>query len=171
MPRPKNKQELLQLSHDNCEKLLSLVTGFSEDLLHREFNFDHRDRNVRDVLAHLHQWHLMMLEWHKVGMSGDKPDMPSTGYTWKTLPDLNKKIWEKYQDTTIEDVQRLFEQSYFEVRNIISKHSDAELFTKKFYKWTGTTSLGSYLISSTSSHYDWAMKLLRKHKKTSQPIV
>ncbi|MEL6140134.1 MAG: ClbS/DfsB family four-helix bundle protein, partial [Bacteroidota bacterium] len=33
------------------------------------------------------------------------------------------------------------------------------------YAWTGTTSLGAYLISSTSSHYDWAYKLIKRCKK------
>ena len=42
---------------------------------------------------------------------------------------------------------------------------DEELFTKKKYHWTGSTSLGSYLVSATSSHYDWALKLIRKSIK------
>ena len=33
------------------------------------------------------------------------------------------------------------------------------------YHWTATTSLGSYLVSATSSHYDWALKLIRKSIK------
>ena len=38
---------------------------------------------------------------------------------------------------------------------------------KKKYKWTGSTSLGAYLVSATSSHYDWAYKLIKKCLKTS----
>ncbi|HOP45228.1 MAG TPA: ClbS/DfsB family four-helix bundle protein, partial [Flavobacteriales bacterium] len=37
-----------------------------------------------------------------------------------------------------------------------------ELFEKKRYRWTGSTSLGAYLVSATSSHYDWALKLIQK---------
>jgi hypothetical protein len=40
-------------------------------------------------------------------------------------------------------------------------HTDAELFTKRRYVWTGSTSLGAYLVSATSSHYAWAAKQLR----------
>lgn len=36
-----------------------------------------------------------------------------------------------------------------------------ELFTKRLYSWTGSTSLGAYLVSSTSSHYDWGKKVKR----------
>ena len=30
------------------------------------------NRNLRDVLTHLHHWHLMLLEWYKVGITGGK---------------------------------------------------------------------------------------------------
>ena len=59
----------------------------------------------------------------------------------------------------------LFQKSFEKVFSIIEKHTDEELFTKKKYKWTGSTSLGSYLISATSSHYDWALKLMKKELK------
>lgn len=59
----------------------------------------------------------------------------------------------------------LFQISFEKVFPIIEKHTDEELFTKKKYKWTGSTSLGSYLISATSSHYDWALKLMKKGLK------
>jgi len=55
--------------------------------------------------------------------------------------------------------------SFNELQDIIRKHSNEELFEKKRYKWTGTTSLGAYLVSATSSHYDWAYKLIKKARK------
>ena len=45
---------------------------------------------------------------------------------------------------------------------LIDSFSDQELFRKAYFSRTGTTSLGSYCISATSSHYDWAMKKLKK---------
>ena len=97
MPRPKNKEELSSLSKANYEKLISFIDGLSPEEQTREFPPGTMNRNIRDVLAHLHHWHLMMLRWYKEGMSGNKPAMPAEGYTWKTVPDLNLKIWEKYQ--------------------------------------------------------------------------
>ncbi|MFY0644140.1 MAG: ClbS/DfsB family four-helix bundle protein [Bacteroidia bacterium] len=107
----------------------------------------------------------MMLEWYTVGMVGNKPDMPAKGYTWKTTPQLNRWIWEKYNQIKLEDAIGHYESSYEKIRALIKKHSDKELFEKKRYKWTGSTSLGSYLVSCTSSHYDWALKLIKKAKK------
>lgn len=50
---------------------------------------------------------------------------------------------------------------------LIAGHSEEELFTKKYYKWTNTTSLGAIFISSTSSHYDWAIK---KYENSRKPL-
>jgi hypothetical protein len=119
------------------------------------------NRNIRDVLAHLHHWHLLFLDWYEVGMKGEKPAMPSKGYTWKDTPQLNKKIWEDCQKSSLTEVRKAFEASHQAVQNIIASHNDKELFEKKKFHWTGTTSLGAYLISATSSHYDWAVKVIK----------
>ncbi|WP_243240528.1 ClbS/DfsB family four-helix bundle protein, partial [Roseburia yibonii] len=39
------------------------------------------------------------------------------------------------------------------------------LFTNTFYPWVGGSCIGSYFISNTSSHYDWAMKKMKAHKR------
>jgi len=165
MPRPKSKDELLELSQSNFKKLNDYVDNFSKDEQQTEFPPGTMNRNIRDVLAHLHHWHLMMLDWYKVGMKGEKPDMPAKGYTWKTTPALNRWIWEKYSDTNLKDTRKMLNDSYEQLQAVIQAHNNDELFEKKRYKWTGTTSLGSYLVSATSSHYDWAYKLIRKAKK------
>jgi hypothetical protein len=51
--------------------------------------------------------------------------------------------------------------SYYKVKKVKEKHTDDELFSKKKYPLTGTTSLGAYFISSTSSHYDWGLKTIK----------
>lgn len=123
------------------------------------------NRNIRDVLCHLHHWHLMMLDWYQEGIKGEIPVMPSEGYTWKTTPDLNKWIWESYQSISLDDSKYFVKKGFSNLRKVIDFHTDQDLFTKKKYKWTGTTSMGSYFISATSSHYDWALKLIKKAKK------
>lgn len=165
MARPKDKTDLLNLSKKNFELLMDFIESFSEEEQKSPFPKGTMNRNIGDVLMHLHHWHLMMMEWYQLGMKGEKPDMPAKGYTWKTTPALNSWIWEKYKDIPLEEAKKNFKSSYEKVRSLIEKHSDEELFEKKRYKWTGTTSLGAYLVSATSSHYDWAIKLIKKAKK------
>lgn len=164
MSRPKTKTELLELGKLNFDKLMNYVDGFSEEEQNKEFPEGTMNRNIRDVLAHLHHWHLMMMEWYQVGMSGKKPKMPAKGYTWKTTPDLNRWIWEEYNSMPLDEAKYQLKKGFSNLRKIIEVHSNEELFTKKHYKWTGTTSLGSYLVSATSSHYDWAYNLIKKGK-------
>jgi hypothetical protein len=165
MARPKTKDELIRLSDENFQKLNDLIDGFSEEVQNAEFPEGTMNRNIRDVLMHLHHWHLMFLEWYKAGMDDQKPDMPAPGYTWKMTPELNRWIWEQYQKTELEEAKSLLQQSFQDVQKIIQEHTNDELFEKKRYKWTGSTSLGAYLVSATSSHYDWAFKLIKKAKK------
>lgn len=165
MPRPKSKKELLELSQANYNKLLELINLYSKTEVEKEFPVGTLNRNIKDVLAHLHEWHVMMLGWYKVGMKGEKPDMPTKGYTWRTLPELNREIWKKYKDIELKTAKELLDKSYNQIQNVIKKHSNEELFEKKRYKWTGSTSLGAYLVSNSSSHYDWAIKLIKKSIK------
>ncbi len=172
MPKPKNKTELLQLSQTNFSRLNTLIDTLSTAEQLQEFPIDTMNRNIRDVLAHLHQWHLLFLQWYTIGMTGEKPQIPAKGYTWKTVPTLNKAIWSNCQNTTLEEIREQLSSSYQDLQKIIGTHSDEELFQKKRYKWTGSTSLGAYLISNTSSHYDWAWKLIKKSiKKPAKSIT
>lgn len=166
MPRPTTKATLMDLGHENYQKMWALIDTFDEnERIHGKVPFEDRDKNIRDILIHLHHWHLMMLDWYEVGMRGDKPDMPAKGYTWRTIADLNQTIWARYQETDYHEAKRLLDDSFAQVQAIIEQHDDESLFTKKRYPWTGSTSLGSYLVSATSSHYDWAIKKLKKYKK------
>lgn len=61
MPRPKSKTELFELSKANYGKLISFTENLAGDQLKKEFPPGTMNRNIRDVLAHLHHWHLMML--------------------------------------------------------------------------------------------------------------
>ena len=63
MPRPTNKIDLLNASETNFKKLLSLVESLSEAQQEAKFDFEDRDRCVRDVLAHLYEWHLLLINF------------------------------------------------------------------------------------------------------------
>lgn len=171
MPRPQNKTELLELSVKNFKKLMDFVGSLSQEERDKPFPEHYMNRNVRDVLAHIHHWHLMVLDWYQTGMGGQKPDIPAKGHTWKTTPELNRNIQRQYANTALEAVKQQLTESFRRVHALIEKHTDEELFEKKRYPWTGTTSLAAYLIGATSSHYDWAFKLIKKCKLKTKSHV
>ena len=149
----------------NYNKLNALVTNMPSALREKDFPEGTLNRNVRDVLAHVHAWHLLFLDWYTVGMTGNKPAMPAEGHSWRTLPNLNREIRDRYAKLTTDDAISLLKQSFNTLIKLIELHSEDDLFTKAKYSWTGSTSMGAYLISATSSHYHWAYELIVKAKK------
>lgn len=167
MAVPKTKKELLQQSQQNYQQLMEYINHLTAVEQVADFPKGTMNRNIRDVLAHLYHWHLMFMDWYEVGTRGEKPNMPAKGFTWKETKALNFKIWQYYQHHELEDVKRDLNVTYHKLQQIIEKYSDEELFEKRRYKWTGSSSLATYLRSSTSSHYNWAYKLIKKAKANS----
>lgn len=165
MAKPINKKDLLIQSEKNYKSLLDYIGELSVQSKTKAFKEGMLNQNIRDVVAHLQHWHLLQLGWYEAGMKGDKPSMPAEGYTWSAMPQLNLMIREIYKDITLNDAMVKLESSHARIMKLIEGHTDEELFAKKKYPWTGSTSLGAYIISATSSHYAWALKLIKKQMK------
>jgi len=177
MSRPTTKAELIEAANDQFDKLWKLIDSMPEEVQNAPFNFADmddkkephwkRDKNLRDVLIHLHEWHEMVKRWYDEGtVKGGMPAVPGEGYTWVTLPDLNMEIWKRYQDVPLKSAKEMLRKSHADVMKIVGSHTNDELFSKGLYKWTKSTNLGSYFVSCTSSHYDWAMKKIKLHIKS-----
>ena len=175
MPRPTTKEDLISAATENYEKLNLLILNMKEEELNTPFDFStdekkkeahwKRDKNLRDILIHLFEWHQLILDWVKANQKGENKAFLPEPYNWKTYGEMNVAIWKKHQKTSLEEATKLLEQSHREVLELMEGFSNDQLFTKGIYKWTGGTSLGSYFVSSTSSHYDWALKKLKAHQK------
>ncbi len=165
MPKPKNKEELIQAANEEYQRLNNLIDSFGPNERHAPFSLQSLNKNIRDVVAHIFHWQLLFFTWYEKGMKGQKPSMPAEGYTWRTVPDLNKTIWAQYNEVELSTIRNNLESSHEQIMALIRTHSDEELFQKKKYKWTGSTSLGAYLISATSSHYFWGRTLIYKGMK------
>lgn len=165
MGRPQSKQELLHASNEMYKQLDMLIQHMDEDHRQNTFCFDDRDRNIRDIVIHLYEWHQLLLKWVNANQLGIKQPFLPKPYNWKTYQQLNVEFFNKHQSTDLDVSLKLLKQSHDDVMNLIDGFSDEELFIKKYYDWTGTTSLGSYCVSATSSHYAWAIKKINKYIK------
>lgn len=165
MARPTTKQDLIVAANCQFEKLWQLIDSMPKEKQLAAFSFVDRDKNLRDVLVHLYEWHRLLLNWIHSNQAGHAANFLPEPYNWKTYPNMNVEFWKKHQTTPLEEAVPLLKRSHADVMKLIESFSDEELFTKKFFPWTGTTNLGSYCISATSSHYDWAMKKLKQHIK------
>jgi len=165
MARPTTKEQLKQAADDNFNKLFVLINSMTKEEQEGIFLFEDRDKCLRDVLVHLYEWHQLLLNWIASNRSGVKANFLPEPYNWKTYPRMNVVFWEKHQNTSLEEAITSLEKSHLAAIAAIDTFSSEELFTSKHFSWTGTTSLGSYCVSATSSHYDWGMKKIKKYKK------
>lgn len=96
-----------------------------------------RDKNLRDVLVHLYEWHQLLPNWEEANQNGDnKPFLPEP-YNWKTYGDMNVEFWKNHQSTTYADSKTMLQSSHAGVMALIEQFSDEELFEKKHFPWTG----------------------------------
>lgn len=175
MGRPMTKADLITAASENYQKLNAFINAMTEKALSTPFSFENddkkkeahwrRDKNLRDILIHLYEWHQLILNWVSANMRGDeKPFLPAP-YTWKSYGDMNVAFWEKHQSASLDDAKKMLEKSHAEVMALAETFGNEELFSKGVYKWAGGSTLGSYFVSATASHYDWAMKKLKAHRK------
>ena len=99
MARPQTKENLMIAAKENFEKLNTLISKMSDKELTTPFDFSKdekkkeahwkRDKNLRDILIHLYEWHQLILNWVNSNQNGEeKPFIPKP-YNWKTYGNLN----------------------------------------------------------------------------------
>lgn len=187
MARPATRDELLAAAAEGYRALTNLIAemppeqredplsygpGFSKPEAHWQ-----RDRNLRDVLVHLTAWHGLLLDWVAANEGGGAvqgglptPFLPAP-YTWRDYAGMNVGFRDAHSDQTLARAESALDASHAAVVELIEGYTDEQLFTKKYFPWTGTTSLGAYCVSATSSHYDWALKKLRTAQKAARKAV
>ena len=172
MARPQNKKEMVEQGETSFLELFNLIDTIEDK--EQVFNFSlankkeahwSRDRNIRDVLVHLYEWHRLLLVWLEENLAGRQRNFLREPYNWRNYGEMNQDFFREHQTTSFDKSVMLLKSSHKEVMEKLDSFNDKELFTKKYYSFTGTTNLASYIISSTSSHYKWAIKKLKLHKK------
>ena len=177
MARATTKADLVTSANEQFEKMWKLIDTMSDEQQNATFGKEmatagkeahwSRDKNLRDILVHLYEWHLLLLNWIKVNSSGEhKPFLPEP-YNWKTYPTMNVEFWKKHQSTPLTEAKAKLKESHKDVMALIETFSNEQLFAKGVFDWTGTSTLGAYCVSATASHYDWAIKKIKVHIKTS----
>lgn len=176
MARSTTKNDLIEVATKQYDKLWDLINSINEDDQNKEFSFDKesagkeahwkRDNNLRDVLIHLYEWHQLLLNWVDNNTKGIEKPFLLEPYNWKTYGDMNVEFWRKHQETSYEEAKKLFIDSHKKIIDLADKFTNNELFSRNVFPWVGNSPLGSYFVSVTSSHYDWAMKKAKKHIST-----
>lgn len=157
MPRPTHKSELLDAAASEFARLNAMIDALPPAARDAEFSGDGRDRNVRDVVAHLAEWHTMLVGWLAESHAGGTPAVPGEGYTWQTLDALNAAIREKWTATPLAEAMRANQESHEALREAVGAIPEDDLFTVGRYPWTGPEPLTDFVNETMAHHYLWAM--------------
>lgn len=167
MPRPKTKADLIAAAQLEYQKLEALIQPLSADQMTQAGVCE--TWSVKDILAHLLAWEQMVLGWYRAGARGENVKTPADDLKWSETPILNQRIYEQYRDVPLDVIRAKFAASHAETLETLSAIPEEALATAKVYKWTNTSTLLSYFVSCTSSHYVWAAAEIRKWLKAQSP--
>ena len=154
MAKPTNKQELIAAMQVGYEKLNEQISKLDPAAATAPFGFvaDPKkcgvrwlhDRCLRDLLAHLYEWQVLMRIFVQNIRDGQPKDYLPDEYR-KNYHEMDRMLVERHQSTSLDEAKRLLEQTH---------HT------------TYTTTMAAYFDSVTTSPYSQAVKLLKLHAKT-----
>ena len=146
MARAKTKADLITSANGQFDKMWKLIESISEEQQTATFADEmatagkeahwSRDKNLRDVLVHLYEWHQLLLNWVQANSNGEyKPFLPEP-YNWKTYPIMNVEFWKKHQKTPLERAKANLRESHKDIMALIEQFSNDDLFIKGTLAWT-----------------------------------
>ncbi len=170
--QPHTRQDLLIAARTRYDRLWTLINDLPADDKTKEFPFEGRDRNLRDVLVHLSAWQQLYLRWSKTNLAGEKRVrfLPH-GYTWATCGKLSRKFQADNQNLSLSDAEKWFRKTHAEMIAQFEDLEQEQLFVPSFFPWTGTSTLGDYATLFSATRYHWAEKVLRHYLHTLHPAV
>ena len=121
--------------------------------------------NIRDMMAHIHEWHNMVLRWHKEGAKGTV-EMPAPGYKWSETPKLNHDIFERYRNMDLKEAEKKMKSTHGKLFKLAEGLSKKELLQPGQFSWCGKNAITTYLAAALISHYRWGQKKIKDWKKT-----
>lgn len=76
MTDAEGKERLILKSEEAFQTLMNLITSIPPRKRKESIITDERDKNFRDVLMHLYEWHSMLERWYREGMDGTSLPCP-----------------------------------------------------------------------------------------------
>jgi hypothetical protein len=175
MSKLATKADLIKAADEQFKKLWDMIDSMSNEEQNAEFDFGDiekkeshwdRDRNLRDVLIHLYEWHQLVLTWVANNEKGEKRSFLPPGITWANYQKMNVAFFEKHQSTPYNESKRMVKESHEQMMAMMERYSEAELFDKNAFNLGLRSSIADYCRSATSSHYVWASTKVKMHVKT-----
>jgi len=166
MARATSKSQLLDEIARERRRLEELLASIPADRKVEEVAYG---LSVKDLLAHRTEWARMLLHWYDQARAGSVPAVPSAEFKWNQLPALNAQIQRRFSDVPLERVEKDFVDVHDRLYTVVAAMTEDELFGRRHYSFTGSTTLAAYVTSASAAHYRSATKLIRRWWTSRQP--
>lgn len=121
--------------------------------------------NMRDVLTHIYEWQLLQVAFVENIRKGEPKDFIPDPYrkNYKEMDEVNRL---RHQSTSFDKAVSLLQETHPKMIALMESFTDEELFGKKVFKVTYTTTMAAYFVSVTLSPYSQALKRLKSHLRS-----
>jgi len=165
MPIPKEKSELLEAIDKEYQKLSIEIDSFPMKKAN-ELSFEGHKKGTQmsfhNLISYLLGWGELVLKWNSKISNKEEMDWPERGYKWTELGELAQKFYQDYSALNIQDVIANLNQNHFQIKTLVEKQSNKNLYSKPWYK---NYPMGRMIQLNTSSPYKNARLRIRKWKK------
>lgn len=120
---------------------------------------ENRDRDLRDILNHLHAWHVLLVGWLDDDAAGRAPAYPADGYDWASLDALNLALRDRYRDVDLDAARDRLRASHTAVLDRVQRLDDADLFDVTRHPWLDGP-LAEPVHECLGGHYEWALEAI-----------
>ena len=171
MAYPLNKQDLRASVQEDFNALMSAIDAAEPDVLTLPFVIGDKPTkcatfqqgtNVKDLLVHILEWQRLQSTFVENIRKGTPKDFIPEPYR-KDYKEMDRINFEKHSATSLESALMMLRASHEEMIRLMDSFSEEELFGKKVFKVTYTTTMAAYFASVTSSPYTQSLKKLKSH--------
>ncbi len=163
MAAQKSKAEIITRLQTERRRLENNLAGLDEAELTSQAVVG--EWTIKDVLAHLAEWEARMPQWVAAARSGQQVINPDEGLTWKQLDEFNRRVYLKYRDWPLAEVQAFFHSAHQGLLDMTTAMPDEELLFPGFYTFTGKGAVYDWL-SQYAAHDRWAKTAVLHWKKS-----
>ncbi|TVP74761.1 MAG: ClbS/DfsB family four-helix bundle protein [Nitriliruptor sp.] len=104
---------------------------------------------------------------HTAGHPADAPLLRDVG--WNQLPALNAQVRHRFAHVPLERIDADCTDVHDRLYTVVAAMTEEELFGRRHYPFTGSTTLAAYVTSASAAHYRSATKLSRWSWTSRQP--
>jgi hypothetical protein len=119
-----------------------------------------RDRDLQDVVNHLHAWHVLLLGWLDDISAGRVPAYPAEGRSWAELDALNLELRDRYRVRDVDAAWSRLQTSHVGALARVGALDEGELFDGARFAWLGGAPLAEPVHECLGGHYAWAVEAI-----------